>query len=119
VQQNNAALATELGNDLDELFAKLESGEQRRGDGSDLANGGPEDSFDENAHQEILDKMSLMDRDRYIELLRQNHRVSKMRTELFLADQNDDDTDMEKSKAACEGINAKHKFILTEADVGG
>ena len=60
-----------------------------------------------------------MDRDRYIELLRQNHRVSKMRTDLFLADQNDDDTDMEKSKATCEGINAKHRFILTEADVGG
>jgi len=41
------------------------------------------DGFDINDHQEILDKLSLMDHDTYTELLKTKYKIDKMRVDLI------------------------------------
>lgn len=43
--------------------------------------------FNEDDYQERLDKLSLMDRDRYLELLKLKHKYSNMKADLVRADQ--------------------------------
>lgn len=54
--------------ELDDIFNKLEMQDEDRGD-SDFAYNGADD-FDEDAHAEVLDKLGLMDREAYVDLLK-------------------------------------------------
>ena len=58
-----------------------------------------------------------MDKDGYIDLLKQNLKIKKMREQLVLADLDDDKSDLKRSKAIAAGINAKHKDIVTIPDL--
>lgn len=75
------------------------------------------DDFNEDDHAEILNKLSLMDKDGYIDLLKQSLKIKKMREQLVLADLDDDKSDLKRSKAIAAGINSKHKDIVTIPDL--
>lgn len=104
--------------DLDSLFAKLDMDDKRR-DGDDKPMfRDPDDDFDEEPFSHILDALSLMDRDRYLELLKKRHKIQKMRKELVLADLDDDGTDLKHSKDIAGHINENHKSIVGNQALG-
>lgn len=61
--------------------------------------------FNEDDYQERLDKLSLMDRDRYLELLKLKHKYSNMKADLVRADQEDDSGDNNAAARTAWGIN--------------
>ena len=102
--------------ELQNMFAQLEENDQN----NDMNFGNPQDSeddFNEDDHAEILNKLSLMDKENYIDLLKQSLRIKKMREQLVLADLDDDKSDLKRSKSIAAGINAKHKNLVSAPDL--
>lgn len=75
-----------------------------------------DDDFNEDDHAEILNKLSLMDKEGYIDLLKQSLKIKKMREQLVLADLDDDKSDLKKSKNIAAGINSKHRDLVSVPD---
>lgn len=102
--------------ELQEMFDRLEENDQSH----NMDFGNPDvvsvDSFNEEDHAEILDKLSLMDREGYVELLRKRHKMKKMREELVLADLDDDKSNLTRSKDIAANINTKHKKLVSEPE---
>ena len=57
--------------------------------------------------------MSLMDRDRYLELLKLKHKYSNMKADLKRADQEDDSGDTNVAKGNAWGINVQYNSIVS------
>mmetsp|Transcript_36171 Transcript_36171/g.55548 ORF Transcript_36171/g.55548 Transcript_36171/m.55548 type:complete len:188 (-) Transcript_36171:23-586(-) len=85
----------------------------------DLETLGNEDSdeFDEGPFQDILDKLSLMDRTRYIEILKRKKKLQKMREQLVFADLDDDGADKSKSRKSAKDINKLHNSLLSKKEI--
>lgn len=54
-----------------------------------------------------------MDRQRYVELLKQDRSIKKMRKELVLADLDDNGKDLKASKATAASINKRHGKLVS------
>lgn len=102
-------------NDLDAMFEQLDANDENNA--WDFGNGESDDSFNEEDYNEILDRLSLMDRERYVELLRQQHKARKMREALVHADLDDDATALSKSHSVAGGINSKHKNLVSDSEL--
>jgi hypothetical protein len=69
--------------------------------------------FNEDDYQERLDKLSLMDRYRYLELLKLKHKYSNMKADLKRADELDDSGDTNAAKSTAWGINVQYNSIVS------
>ena len=93
-------------NDLDSIFAR--AGGAARGPSEDYGL----DDFDEQNYTETVDKLSLMDRERYLELQKQKHRLQRMRADLVQADLDDAGLDLKASAANAWNINERYNKIV-------
>ena len=76
-----------------------------------------EDEVDLNPYAPILDKLSLIDQQTYIDLIKKQHKIKKMREKLVLADLDDDKSDLKQSKKIAAGINGEYDNLVSKKDL--
>jgi hypothetical protein len=92
---------------LPPLDAIFDQAIQERSNESDAIEYGLHD-FNEADHAATLDRLSLMDRDRYLELLKLKHKYSNMKADLLRADEFDLTEDQQASAKTAWGINVQY-----------
>lgn len=73
--------------------------------------------FREEDYEELLDSLSLLDRERYAELLRQRHKIEKMKEELRAKWNYDDGLNVNHSQRGAWKVNRRFNTIVSKVEV--
>ena len=77
----------------------------------------PDFGFREEDHEQTLQCLSLLDRERYAELLKQKHKIDTIKAELHAKWLEDDGSDVKQSRSSAWNVNRRFNHVVSQAEL--